>query len=142
MSARIPTEAAFTSSEASAEERLVAWPPPPHDPREREPVLCVEGWEVRLFGEHKFQYFVRHGLWHAQLWQPRARVSVLTPSRLTCDLYEVFPVAGWKARAESYGELASMVEREHGVLLPRRAVWHALECGLVKRVRGRASGAS
>ena len=61
---------------------------------------------------------------------------LLTPSRLTCELYEVFPIAGWKARAESYDELATLIEREHGVLLPRRVVWQALECGLVQRVKG------
>jgi hypothetical protein len=57
------------------------WPPPPHDPRERELVLTLRGWQVRLFGENKFQYFVRHGFWHVQLWHVEARVSVLTPSR-------------------------------------------------------------
>ncbi len=148
MSARVATGAPLLPlSEARAEQsssdlRVQAWPPPPHDPRERELVLRVDGWEVRLFGEHKFQYFVRHGLWHAQLWQPEARVSVLTPSRLTCELYEVFPIAAWKARAESYAELSEMIEREHGVLLSRRVVWQALECGLVQRVKGRSSAAS
>ncbi len=149
MSARVATAAApFPPSkagdehDASGESRLQAWPPPPHDPRERDLVLRVDSWEIRLFGEHKFQYFVRHGLWHAQLWQPEARVSVLTPSRLTCELYEVFPIAAWKARAESYDELAELIEREHRVVLPRRVVWQALECGLVQRVRGRSSAAS
>jgi len=113
------------------------WPPPPHDPRERDPVICVRGWEVRVFGEHQFQYFVRRGFWHLQLWHPEARVSVLTPSRLTCDLYEVFPIASWKARAATVPELARLIAEEHGFELPREVELLELERALVQRVTTR-----
>lgn len=113
------------------------WPPPPHDPREREHVITMSGWEVRIFGEHKFQYFVRHGFWHLQLWRPESRVSVLTPSRLTCDLYEVLPIAAWKGRALKYPELAQLVRDEHRLELPREMVLLELERALVQRVKTR-----
>jgi hypothetical protein len=85
------------------------WPPPPHDPRERELALVTDGWEVRLFAGSKFQYFVTRGFWHLQLWHPRERVSVLTPSRLTCGFYEAFPVAHWKAQAATYHALVTLI---------------------------------
>jgi hypothetical protein len=90
-------------------ESEIHWPPPPHDPRERELAMVVDGWEVRLFGERKFQYFVTRGLWHVQLWHPIARVSVLTPSRLTCGLYEAYPIANWKAQAPDYARLVALL---------------------------------
>ncbi len=84
-------------------------PPPPHDPAERVVVARLGAWEVRLFTGRKLEYFVPRGLWHAQLWHPGERVSVLTPSRLTCGLYEAYPVEGWKARARRYEELVARV---------------------------------
>ncbi len=108
------------------------WPPPPHDPRERQLVSCVAGWELRLFGEQQFQYFVRHGLWHLQLWHPEARVSVLSPSRLTQALYEAFPIAGWKGRAAGHAQLTALVHGEHGLDLPREATLFELERAFVR----------
>ena len=90
-----------------------------------------------MFGEHKFQYFVRQGFWHLQLWHAEAHVSVLTPSKLTCELYEVFPIAGWKARASKYRELAQIIEEEHGLELPREMELLELERALVQRVTTR-----
>lgn len=90
-------------------------PPPPHDPREREIAHAVGDWEVRVFGDAKFGFFVERGLWHVQLWNPSARVSVLTPSRLTGGSYEIFPCAGWKRRAACHEEVARIVRDEHRV---------------------------
>lgn len=93
------------------------WPPPPHDPRERELALVIDGWELRLFGERKFQYFVTRGLWHVQIWHPTGRVSVLTPSRLTCGFYEAYPIANWKAQAPDYKRLVALIAGVHSVAL-------------------------
>lgn len=95
-------------------------PPPPHDPRERELASrTADGqWEVRVFGSRMFQYFVTRGLWHVQLWHPEARVSLLTPSRLTLGFYEAFPIAGWKGHAPDHGRLVALVARSHRVTLP------------------------
>jgi hypothetical protein len=86
-----------------------SWPPSPHDPRERETALLLEGWEVRVVTGRWFQYFVTHGLWHLQLWSPAGRVSILTPSRLTRGLYEAFPVSNWKTSAPTYDRLATLI---------------------------------
>lgn len=96
------------------------WPPPLHDPRERALVALVDGWEVRVFPpcDRKFHYFVTRGFLHAQLWHRGACVSVLTPSRLTNGLFEVFPYAGWKAPAREPALLRSLVAQTHGVALP------------------------
>ena len=115
-----------------------SWPPPPHDPRERDRVLLLGSWEIRLFGEHKFQYFINHGFWHLQLWHEAARISVLTPSRLTHLQYEAFPIAGWKARAATYEELSALVIAEHGVFLPNQPELRTFERALVERVKQRS----
>ena len=68
--------------------------------------------------DRKFQYFVTRGFLHAQLWHRDARVSVLTPSRLTGGVFEVFPYAGWKAPVRKPALLRSLVAQTHGVALP------------------------
>jgi hypothetical protein len=113
-----------------------AWPPAPHDPRERELALFLDGWEVRIFGGRMFQYFVSRGFWHVQLWHPVARVSLLTPSRLTCGFYEAFPVSRWKAQAADYEVIARAIQRVHGVSAPKRAEAARIERALVDDVVG------
>jgi hypothetical protein len=110
------------------------WPPPPHDPREREIALEVSGWEVRVFGARKFQYFVTRGYWHLQLWHPRARISVLTPSRLTRGFYEAYPIANWKGQALHYDQLVSLLAGIHDTPLPSKADVMRLERALVDDV--------
>jgi len=81
------------------------WLPPPHDPRERDLVLASGEWEVRIFSGRKFQYFVTRGFWHLQLWHPDARVSLLSPSRLTHGFYEALTATNWKIQAATYEAL-------------------------------------
>jgi hypothetical protein len=45
-------------------------------------------------------------------------VSVLTPSRLTGNQYEVFPCGGWKAPISEPASLRGLVARTHGVAMP------------------------
>ena len=111
-----------------------SWPPPPHDPRERELALTLEGWEVRLFGGRMFAYFVTRGLWHMQLWHPVARISILTPSRLTRGRYEALPVAGWKTQARDYTSLACLITGLRSAPLPGAADVLRLERALVHDV--------
>lgn len=110
------------------------WPPPPHDPRERELVMVLTGWEVRLFSGPKFQYFAPRGFWHVQLWHPEARVSVLTPSRLTSGFYEAYPIANWKAQASDYDRLVSLIAGTHSASLPRKAEIVRIEKAFVNDV--------
>ncbi|WP_437630612.1 hypothetical protein [Sorangium sp. So ce854] len=110
------------------------WPPPPHDPRERELALVVAGWEVRIFTGRKFEYFVARGFWHLQLWHPEARVSVLTPSRLTRGLYEAYPIENWKAQAPDYDKLAALLGGLFAARLPDASAVLRLERALVADV--------
>ena len=97
-----------------------SWPPPPHDPRERTAVASIDGWEIRIFpeGDRKAEYFAPRGFLHAQLWHPVARVSVLTPSRLTGGLFELFPYQGWKAPVCEPSLLRALVVETHGLPFP------------------------
>jgi len=127
----------------TAEPETGAFPPAPHDPREREHALTVSGWEVRVFGGRKFEYFVGHGLWHVQLWHPRAGISVLTPSLLTNGQYEAFPVDAWKWREPTYGTLVRMLRKHHGEAFLRRDELALIERAFVADVvKTRTSAAS
>lgn len=90
---------------------------PPHDPEERELAQTIGDWEVRVFADAKFGFFVERGLWHVQLWHRAAGVSVLTPSRLTGGLYEVSSARGVKRRASSHAKVRELVRAEHDVTL-------------------------
>ncbi len=109
-------------------------PPPPHDPTERHLVMMCGEWEVRVFGANEMHYFRTRGLWHLQLWHPRAQVSVLSASRLTLGLYECFPFAGWKGRARTDRNIAAMVKAEHGIDMPSAIEMARLEKALVDDV--------
>ncbi len=108
---------------------MTAWPPPPHDPRERILAGGVGDWELRCFApdDPKYEYLVARGFWHVQLWHAAARVSVLTPSRLTGRRFELFPYRGWKAAAFDPSTIAELVRREHRVALPHASWLRALD---------------
>jgi hypothetical protein len=117
-------------------------PPAPHDPREREHVLTLRGWEVRLFDDERFAYFVPRGLWHVQLWQPELGISLLTPSRLTRQAYELFPVAEWKRRVHGYRELVELITREHRTAFISEAELAGVEARFVAHLVRGGLGAS
>jgi hypothetical protein len=112
-------------------------PPPPHDPRDREGVLALGAWEVRLSTGRFFEYFAPRGLWHAQLWHQRAGVSILTPSRLTGGSFEAFPSRGWKGRRATYSEIRALVAAEHDVEPPSMEAVTWLEDFVRRIVAGR-----
>jgi hypothetical protein len=116
-------------------------PAPPHDPRERELALIVEGWEARIFSGRKYEYFVTRGFWHLQLWHPGARISVLTPSRLTCGFYEAAPQPGWRMQAPSYCVLRNMLAGMSSVGLPPHSSIADVERTLVDEVVRKATAA-
>lgn len=59
---------------------------------EREPFAALGIWQVRshVRGGDQHVYFAPRGFLHLQLWHPIARVSILTPSRLTNDRFEIW----------------------------------------------------
>jgi hypothetical protein len=105
------------------------WPPPPHDPRERVSLCHMDGWEVLAFrvGGVKHNYFAPRGMLHLQLWHAHSGVSVLTPSRLTLQRYEAYPIADWKFAHASLRSVRGLVRSTHGVELPVDAAIRALE---------------
>jgi hypothetical protein len=109
--------------------------PPPHDPRQRDLIVRLPEWEVRAFPRdgRMHAYFAPRGLLHLQLWHPRARVSVLTPSRLTCGRYEIYPYEGRKLPVADmqalYRAMSALLRRE----LPPPARLVALERWFVER---------
>jgi hypothetical protein len=112
----------------------VVSPPPPHDPRDRELALHLRSWEVRLSTGRAFEYFVPRGLWHVQLWQPAARLSIPTLSRLTAGVFEAFPSRGWKVRCSTYPELRGVLAREHAIELPTLTEMRWVEQEVVDRI--------
>lgn len=113
------------------------WPPSPHDPRERVEIASLDGWQVRSFraGGVKQRYFAPRGMLHLQLWHPAAGISLLTPSRITGQRYEVYPIRGWKFAHHELRAIAGAIRSEHGVQLPSRAAIVALERWYVSRLR-------
>jgi hypothetical protein len=112
------------------------WPPPPHDPRERLVVCRADDWEVRSFPisadsrsglDRSFAYFAPRSLWHVQLWHPASGVSVLTPSGLTLDHYEIFPIRGWKHWAKDHAHLSGLLDVFHQVAPPSQGMLQAIE---------------
>lgn len=63
-----------------------------HALAERETFAVLGDWEVRRHIEEQGHhvYFASRGFLHLQLWHPTARVSILTPSRLTHDRFEIW----------------------------------------------------
>lgn len=108
---------------------LLRPPPPPHDPTERILVTRLDGWQVRDFADDdsRQHYFATRGFAHFQLWHPERRLSVLTPSRLTDQQFEVFPIGRGKLRIRSWDELASLLRSHHGVVPPSLSCLRALE---------------
>jgi len=109
-------------------------PPPPHDPRERIIVSRAGAWEVRAFAETdpKFDYLIRHGMWHLQLWHPGERVSILTASALTAGCYELFPVRRRTARVGSRQEVVALIAGRPGLVAPSVGTLAVLEAWFVE----------
>jgi hypothetical protein len=115
-------------------------PPRPHDPTERELVGQIGPWQVRRFplSSAKHEYCARRGFLHLQLWHREAGVSVLTPSRLTGDQFDI---AGGGTRVVVPAPAAlSQVLAAHHIRPPSMArltalvEWHvrAIERGLAR----------
>lgn len=116
------------------------WPPAPHDPRERIVGARVNGWEVRVFAptDARRAYLAARGFGHLQLWHPEARVSILTPSRLTGGHFEVFPVEGWKYPVGDASAVREIVQQVFRLPLPRPARLAALVEWFVRAIERQA----
>lgn len=63
-----------------------------HARTERVQFAAFGDWEVWRHpeGQSAHRYFSSRGFLHLQLWHPTAHVSILTPSRLTRDRFEIW----------------------------------------------------
>lgn len=110
-----------------------------HAPSERVIAARLGAWEVRCHGKAGAQhsYFATRGLLHMQLWHPTARVSILTPSRLTNDRFEIrrdgvrIAVRAWTEVAALLADL-TLPDGER-VALPGGAEVAALHAWMVVR---------
>jgi hypothetical protein len=70
---------------------------------------------------------------HVQLWHRARRISLLTPSRITAERFEVFPVKRWKCAVGGYAALVEVMIEEFGIVPPKRSVLAGLERWFVDR---------
>lgn len=90
--------------------RSVIAPPFPHDPRDRCWIHETRGWHIRMLAlnDPRRQACIAHGLQHLQLWHPELSVSILTPSKMTDDSFEVWN-NGNRARLCGYKHLSQYI---------------------------------
>ncbi len=107
-------------------------PDAPHDPMERACVYRHRGWEIRTFAwnSQKHRFFAGQGMLHLQLWAPIADVSILTPSRLTDGMYDLW-VSGRRIRLGCFRGVSAMTLKNAGVRPPSRRVICQYESALV-----------
>ncbi len=84
-------------------------------------------WEVRLMSGDDPRRLASRGYWHFQLWHPVARVSILTPSRLTQGFYEACPETHWLVQSSSYPQLLTAADGLRGAHLPTATTLLVLE---------------
>ncbi len=95
------------------------FPPPPHDPRERQRVATLGEWGAYVFdprGE-MHAYFARKGMVHLQLYHPRG-VSILTPSVLTQGRFELLDIHSGRYRAGCFHGMQRVARHHVGIVLP------------------------
>jgi hypothetical protein len=95
----------------------------------RDRVLLLGNGEIRLFGEPNSILLKRRILAFAALARGGTHLGV-DPDAAHSLAYEAFPIAGWKARAETYQDWSALVLAEHGVFLPNPLVLRTFEQAL------------
>lgn len=101
----------------------------PHDPRDRVvlgtisariPSTVLAEWQVRALDPAGpfHHYFAKNDMLHLQFWNPYFGISVLTPSKLTANRFEAYPLSDWKLASESYETLRVKLECAFATRLP------------------------
>lgn len=100
----------------------------PHDPDDRVTIAQLGRWELRDFaaGSSFALFFARHQIEHRQLLDLELGVSVLTPSPLTEDQFELCAADGWRFRTSRERVLRERVRERYGVDLPQGVTLRAL----------------
>jgi hypothetical protein len=99
--------------------------PAPHDPSERALLHAQYGWQIRTYPWNSPQHLVykTKGMLNLQLWYPKVRLSVLTPSRLTDGQYEI-RMGDEVVRVRRSLEVAELLHDWAGVRLPCSRIVH------------------
>lgn len=89
-----------------------------HDPDQRCLVQQIGPWEVRVYAwnDARHRYLAPRGCLHLQLWAPGLGVSLLVPSRLTDDCWDLW-TAGTVTRVCCLPHLREIC-REHALPQP------------------------
>lgn len=110
-----------------------AAPVKPHDPQDRI-ILGTIGaravstimarWEVRALDPAGpfHHYFAKNEMLHLQFWNPYFGISLLTPSKLTANRFEAFPLKEWKLASKSFENIRVQLERAFATRLPTESV--------------------
>lgn len=86
---------------------------PLHDPSDRVAIGALDhGWQVRAFApnDRRFVYCVPRRMFHLQLWHEGGQISVITPSRLTCERFEL-QLEGARYHFAAFGHVATFLRR-------------------------------
>lgn len=104
-------------------------PPRPHDPGERVVVAYAGAWELRQFADDdpRLAYFRPRGFLHVQLWDPARATSILTPSRLTGGVFELWDGDG-RSAARTWAHVVALLA-DHA--LPGPAALRAIDRWLI-----------
>jgi hypothetical protein len=102
--------------------------PRPHDPEDRVTIAVLGRWELRDFaaGSSFALFFARHQIEHRQLLDAELGISVLTPSPLTGEQFELCDANGVRFRTIRERALREHVRARYGVELPGGVTLRAL----------------
>ena len=94
--------------------------PPPHNPKDRVIIAHLKQWQLLQYppNDPKLAYLKLRRIIQLQLWLPLEQLSIITPSRLTNNLYEIFPIYDWKKSVASYSEVRTLVESHFKIAPP------------------------
>lgn len=102
-------------------------PPWPHNPAERVVVEEIAGWEARVVPrcEPTHKFLLQQELLQLQLWHPRARVSLLTPSPAIrgCPVHSI---GGWIVLNATETHVRNVVRLSFGLRFPSKGHLEAL----------------
>jgi hypothetical protein len=107
---------------------------PLHAPDDREFLTRADGWEVRVFGERdaRYAYFARKQMLHLQLLHRAFGVSVLTPSKLTGDRWELHVEHAPRSRFATRAEIERVLQHVFAARLPNPVTLAGLEFWFVR----------
>ena len=83
-------------------------------------VYWLGEWDVRMSdpGSDLHRLLTVNGMFHLQLWHPESKTSILTPSSLTEQHFEVTPLFDGVFQTRSYPEMCSVIQAAKKIEAP------------------------